>query len=1012
MFINKTINKKYLEKIIHQIFINFGFYSTSLVIDSIKLLGFYFATISGISLNIEDLKTPKEKINLLKQTNSSILKINNQYQAGNISLNEKLINIINLWQNIIEELKIKIINYYNIFEPINNLYIMSSSGARGNLTQVRQLIGLRGLMTDPNGNIITIPIKNNFREGLTSIDYIISSYGARKGIVDTALKTADSGYLTRRLIYLVQELIIKISDCQTNNGLLFFLNKASFTDQLLGHYLIGYINLNNFEKIIYKEHQFLNYLKLNELKLLAPICLIIRSGLTCKLLNTICQKCYGWDLNRHESIAFGSTIGIIAAQSIGEPGTQLTMRTFHTGGTFTSTNIHHLLAPCSGKYKLNIKKNNFFIINWKNNKQNIQIPQNSKIILTNKKFIYKNELIAKIIPTNPNIYLLKPQYSLFSGEICFNNVFLISNLNNNFYITKNSNLYITLGTIFNLSNEAKIIFSPYINTKKAIASFVLISPFSGTLIIKNNNIFIINLNKEILIFNLNFINNNLINFKIKLNLLINNYQYIDSNTIFGIIFIYPSFNSKLYLVRKKKMINYNLFFLITKKDIFKFSNDNPITSYLTKLINYKNVLINNTQVFHFSGLNLKQSGFYTLFQKSIPLMLKKGTVLNYKHGDFILKYNILNFIFNENQQNTDIVQDLPKIEALLNLYNNQFESYLSSNPGIYLNKQFNFINEIYLNKSIISSYLMYSSYLNNIIYSFKNNFNIIKYNNQLFKLSYLLFNSNVNYNTLKLINKNEFLNQIIQQNNFNTFFIKLFKINNNITIFLDSNNNYILYTPIKIFILEQLNTNFIIVNNSLINSTQFSNLGFKLTNGSINVKNLLNIFYNYYLTFDNSLKAINRSFMKIKLILLNSIQSIYTNQDINIANIHFELIIKQITSKIQIINNGDTSLLINELINFELLKEIYYIFKINNYKLPIIKPILISMNKSDLLTNSFFSSAGFQQTKKIIINAAILGKTDWFLNLRECLILGRLMPAGSTFLNFKNYLDNIYLFKH
>ncbi len=188
MFITRTVTKKILETLVHETFSQFGSVSSSSLLDSLKLLGFYYATNAGISINIEDLKTPNVKREFIKTANDEIVYISKQWEQGFVSDTERFQTIIDSWNVATESLKDRIVEYYQNFDPANNLYIMAFSGARGNMSQVRQLVGMRGLMSDQEGKIIDLPIQANFREGLTSIDYIISSYGARKGIVDTALK--------------------------------------------------------------------------------------------------------------------------------------------------------------------------------------------------------------------------------------------------------------------------------------------------------------------------------------------------------------------------------------------------------------------------------------------------------------------------------------------------------------------------------------------------------------------------------------------------------------------------------------------------------------------------------------------------------------------------------------------------------------------------------------------------------------------------------------------------------
>ena len=274
--------------------------------------------------------------------------VSDQWQQGLVSDTERFQSIIDSWNIATESLKNRIIDYYQNFDPANNLYIMAFSGARGNMSQVRQLVGMRGLMSDQDGKIIDLPIRTNFREGLSSIDYIISSYGARKGIVDTALKTADSGYLTRRLIYIAQDLVIREVNCHTENGIIVLVNSKSNLSNILGRQVINIEanSLSQEKKLNYKD-SLLSENSLIELKKFAPLKLNLRSPLVCKSHGSVCQACYGWDLAQKRLISLGDAVGIIAAQSIGEPGTQLTMRTFHTGGIFTSEMLKQTFSPFS-----------------------------------------------------------------------------------------------------------------------------------------------------------------------------------------------------------------------------------------------------------------------------------------------------------------------------------------------------------------------------------------------------------------------------------------------------------------------------------------------------------------------------------------------------------------------------------------------------------------------------------------------------------------------------------------
>jgi DNA-directed RNA polymerase subunit beta' len=358
MFTNKVIDKKELKKLMSWAFSNYGTGRSSYMADRLKELGFHYATKAGISLSVEDLKVPPTKRELLNKTNEEIKFTEQKYQRGEITTVERFQKVIDTWNNASESLKDEVIKYFKETDPLNPVYMMAFSGARGNISQVRQLVGMRGLMSDPQGQIIDLPIKSNFREGLTTTEYIISSYGARKGLVDTALRTADSGYLTRRLVDVAQDIIIREIDCGTNRGILL----KNMTDKnkilipleqrLLGRVLFETIYSPETANVIAHINQDLDSDTSLSIVSSGIKSVIVRSPLTCESSRSVCQFCYGWNLAHGSLVDLGEAIGIIAAQSIGEPGTQLTMRTFHTGGVFTGEIAAQIRAPFDGVLRL------------------------------------------------------------------------------------------------------------------------------------------------------------------------------------------------------------------------------------------------------------------------------------------------------------------------------------------------------------------------------------------------------------------------------------------------------------------------------------------------------------------------------------------------------------------------------------------------------------------------------------------------------------------------------------
>lgn len=333
--INETLDKKKLSKLILDVYEKYGSAVASDVADALKDLGFHFATKAGVTISIEDLTVPEEKKALVSSAERQIEDAQKKYERGDITEVERYNKVIDTWSEATEILTEKVVDN---FDRLNPVYMMAFSGARGDISQVRQLVGMRGLMADSQGQIIDLPIKTNFKEGLNVTEYIISSYGARKGLVDTALKTADSGYLTRRLVDVAQDVTVREYDCGSKRGVivhtLYEGDKLTvgIADRAIGRVASEDIHRPNSKEIIVKRNEIIDRKKANLINDLKIDFVKVRSPLVCDLPYGICQMCYGWALTTNTLVDIGEAVGIIAAQSIGEPGTQLTMRTFHTGG--------------------------------------------------------------------------------------------------------------------------------------------------------------------------------------------------------------------------------------------------------------------------------------------------------------------------------------------------------------------------------------------------------------------------------------------------------------------------------------------------------------------------------------------------------------------------------------------------------------------------------------------------------------------------------------------------------
>ena len=332
--ISFSCGKKELGKIIAACIKRHDFARTAHLLDDIKALGFKYSTIGAMTVSVSDMTIPDEKYTLVAETEKRVARIDRQFKRGLITDDERYRLVVEEWEQTIKDVTKALNDCLDRFNPI---FMMSNSGARGSMNQIRQLAGMRGLMANTAGKTIEIPIKANFREGLSVLEYFISSRGARKGLADTALRTADSGYLTRRLVDVSQDVIIREYDCGTDDGIwVFEISDGNqviepFADRLIGRYLVEDFKDANGNVLVSKDKLMTE----DDAKIItdAGVTRIkIRSVLTCRARHGVCAKCYGSNLASRTEIGIGEAVGIIAAQSIGEPGTQLTMRTFHTGG--------------------------------------------------------------------------------------------------------------------------------------------------------------------------------------------------------------------------------------------------------------------------------------------------------------------------------------------------------------------------------------------------------------------------------------------------------------------------------------------------------------------------------------------------------------------------------------------------------------------------------------------------------------------------------------------------------
>ena len=662
---NALISKKQLKNLLSWCFTKYGSVKACFLADELKYLGFKYATKAGISISIEDLQVPEVKNYILNNANREILNTENFYLEGKITQVERYQKIIDTWNITSESLKNEVVNYFKNYDPLNSVFMMAFSGARGNLSQVRQLVGMRGLMSDPSGQIMNLPIRKNFREGLSITDYLMSSYGARKGIVDTALKTANSGYLTRRLIDVAQDIIIREKDCLTEHSFLFSFNSRNRNSDNSSNKIIGRILSRPVYNPITKKLlgeintqitlKLLNTFIRNRVKNL-----YIRSPLTCQLYRSICQTCYGWDLATENLIDMGEAVGIIAGQSIGEPGTQLTMRTFHTGGIFTSKANQQIISSIDGVIKfskllktsilrtnrgenvlLTENSSSLSIVSEIKSENLVQIdlPRNTILFISNNQFVKKEAIIGQlaenvkqirtetkqvISDNSGEIFMpgIKSEYELstrnkllwiLSGKVyqapmnSFLNFHYDSKINKNSFIFRSKVINQQSGLVYQLSED----FKNHQNNMEIRRTIFLLnkSKIQKLIFSRSNRDFLLSINKLNFIVKLDFSESK---FHIQKSVN-NNFGKLVSKSFTTLTGGYAFYNYKIQQ-RKSACYVYNIQKIYIRTLIWLPEETYKIT-YDTKILGIKNKSFVNSNTQILPNLLSKTSGIFCIKEK-------------------------------------------------------------------------------------------------------------------------------------------------------------------------------------------------------------------------------------------------------------------------------------------------------------------------------------------------------------------------------------------------------------
>ena len=1217
-FNNKIVNKRQLKDLMYRAFHNYGVVKSSIIADKVKNLTFHYATKSGISLSIEDLRVPQKKRALIGLTNDEVQTTQQNYEIGNITTVERFQKVIDIWNNASNFLKEEVITYFRESDPFNSLYIMAFSGARGNISQVRQLVGMRGLMADPQGQIIDLPIQSNFREGLTVTEYIISSYGARKGLVDTALRTADSGYLTRRLVDVAQDIIVREEDCQTKEGLRKneLVNELSpnlsLHDRVIGRLLANPLKRANSNEIL-PINTVLTSTLLQELEPSDLEQIVIRSPLTCNSIRSVCRNCYGWHLAYSKLVDLGEAIGIIAAQSIGEPGTQLTMRTFHTGGVFSGDLTRQIRAPFQGtiSYKTSNNANLIrtlhgersflikedvllYVENLNYGCSTIKLPSGARLLCNHKQKVYSNQIIAEI-KKDANLVLeedSKTVYTNESGEVFFQGIELeeiFDKQGNLVQKNKNSSLiWILQGKRYSLPRSSELIakLGQVATSGSILAQKQILNEYSGTVSIENSgeklrigvlNFSLVLRKARILEPDQNIL---ILDNQKKFHLKVNHNEVLQQNHLIAVL------EDESYTTKTGGIVTYNLekkFATKKRKGTGKlFSGSLYWIAEETHSIK-NNILLEKLKVKH--GCFIPEgteilpkkytnvSGILTINTSTQELVIKPGELvkINSKEFDSIDRINGFaepgDIIFGDT-----IAQQLVYVEFLeinnleyilirpVKIYSvpREKEFFLNHNFFPFTDRQsikIRTVKRIFLKnweqvKSIEGVKLLKTSLILDITNSDKTQaklqprFEILQTGENERKLQISLYEwvkiddlianygaQNIKSSIKLMVRKNQYVNKGSTLANLELFFptsgkvgavknsssnpteilllqdrdIRPFphhsklnelkvKVGNLIragekispttsseysgqvykidktNIYIRSGRPYLIsegailevkagdlvqqQDKLATLIYEKLKTVDIVqglpkveeilearkiknpcllsphegyanFRNSKIeirnekgyitsidvdartkvrfSSGDFVNLIEPLTDGPISPHNKLEVLFNYYYyleKFTNS-EACRQSFRSLQLFLVNEVQRTYLSQNVQIADKHIEIIVKQMTSKVRIEDSGGTTLLPGELLN---LYQVELITKANlkaEEQPPFYSPVLLGITKASLNSDSFISAASFQETTRVLTEAAIEGKKDWLNGLKENVIIGRLIPAGTGFKHYK-----------
>jgi DNA-directed RNA polymerase subunit beta' len=840
-FVNEVVDKKGISKLVSKVYEKYGVERTAQFLDDLKELGFKMATKGAISIGIEDLKVPQVKREILREGFEKTDEITEQHRKGIITPKERYNKIIDVWSDITDRVSRAMFEEIEKFPrqergkvypgTFNPIYMMASSGARGNRDQIRQLAAMRGLMAKHTGEFIETPITANFREGLSVLEYFISTYGARKGLADTALKTAFAGYLTRRLVDVAQDILISQKDCGTTKGIEMTPiveggeEKVPLRDRIIGRTLAEDVIDPYTGEVIAQRNTIIDPELADKIVHRGIEKVMVRSPLTCEAEFGVCAMCYGWDLSQRKLVDVGEAVGIIAAQSIGEPGTQLTMRTFHIGGAAIAERAKgELLNETEGYVKFyNIK-----LITNREGKR-INISKDGAIGIVDK----EGRMIERhAVP--------------YSAEI---------KVNEGDFVKENTLL------------AEWDPFNTYIISE--VAGKVELKDIALDITVKEER------------------------------------DPLTGKTSTAVSFTRP----KDAMLHTPRMV-------VLTEDGREVVYDLPVNSIIS--IPSENI----STEWHLCPTCSESEGM------EIQHRFYVVKDLYVQPGDVLAR------IPKEMAKVRDIVGGLPRVEEL-------FEARRPKNPAI--------LSEI-----------------DGIVRIYEDADEVI------------LFNPRTGETRKYNIKKDEYILVIHGQ-----YIQKGTKITDSIVADIDGNVR-IKGKGYKVVVYNKetgLQREYFVPKGKHVQVRDGDrvNAGDPLTDGIPDPHEILRI----------------KGVAELQRFLLKEVQMVYRLQGVDINDKHFEIIIKQMLRKRRVVDAGDSRFLINEEVDIEELKEEIQRIKEEGGKIPKVEPVLVGISKAALSSSSWISAASFQETTKVLTDAACEGRVDELKGIKENVIIGNIVPAGT-----------------